>query len=205
METLGCPAWFSATPLWVWIAIFVIGLPLPYYLFNRLAPQLKQLLKLNQMIGSIILVTVSVIGTDVIQTKAYQLATSFSGNTIVTIGGGGMVVKKNDIRIPHSVYHHTFSSGSTATELFRGNKYTIYTNSLGFKDKSPREVLLKSEGKRILFIGDSFTEGVTFNYEDTFVGIIDSNLSKNKIEVLNAGRSSYSPIIYLSYILYRPY
>ena len=39
----GCPAWFSATPLWVWIAIFVIGLPLTYYLFNKLIPQLKQL------------------------------------------------------------------------------------------------------------------------------------------------------------------
>ena len=48
----------------------------------------------------------------------------------------------------------------------------------------------------ILFIGDSFVEGVTFSYEDTFVGIIDSVLSKQGIETLNAGRASYSPIIY---------
>ena len=43
MEALVCPVWFSATPLWVWIAIFVILGTAHYYLFNRLAPQIKQL------------------------------------------------------------------------------------------------------------------------------------------------------------------
>ena len=38
--------------------------------------------------------------------------------------------------------------------------------------------------------------GIGLSYEDTFVGLIDSRLSKNNIEVLNAGRVSYSPIIY---------
>ena len=55
---------------------------------------------------------------------------------------------------------------------------------------------MKSKKHRILFIGDSFTEGIRLNYEDTFVGLIDNALNKKNIEVLNAGVVSYSPIIY---------
>ena len=43
VEALGCPVWFSATPLWVWIAIFVILGAANHYVFNKLAPQIKQL------------------------------------------------------------------------------------------------------------------------------------------------------------------
>jgi hypothetical protein len=96
------------------------------------------------------------------------------------------------IRIKHAVYHHTFKELTKETE----SEYSLYTNSLGFKDASLREIDLESTNHRILFIGDSFTEGVTLNYEDTFVGIIDSTFIDKKIEVLNAGRASYSPIIY---------
>jgi len=81
-------------------------------------------------------------------------------------------------------------------------KYKIFTNDLGFKDKSNRKVRFKK--RNILFIGDSFTEGVGLSYEDTYVGIIESKL-KNKykdIEILNAGVQSYSTGIYLSKIYY---
>ena len=96
------------------------------------------------------------------------------------------------IRIKHDVYHHTFKELTKETE----SEYSLYTNSMGFKDSSLREIDLNPTNHRILFIGDSFTEGVTLNYEDTFVGIIDSTFTDKKIEVLNAGRASYSPIIY---------
>tara|TARA_A100001011_G_scaffold82611_1_gene86119 strand:+ start:713 stop:1702 length:990 start_codon:yes stop_codon:yes gene_type:complete len=81
-------------------------------------------------------------------------------------------------------------------------KYKIFTNNFGFKDKSNREVKFKK--RNILFIGDSFTEGVGIKYEDTFVGIIDNKLKKiyNNVEVLNAGVQSYSTSIYLSKIHY---
>jgi len=77
-------------------------------------------------------------------------------------------------------------------------RYKIYTNNLGFKDSSNREVKFKK--KNILFIGDSFTEGVGIKYEDTYVGLIQSNLKtkSNDVEVLNAGVQSYSTSIYLS-------
>ena len=98
------------------------------------------------------------------------------------------LIEKDEIkiRVKHPVYHHTFKKNSKSTEPYRGNKYTffgghkitIFTNSLGFKGKSIREVPLKSDNHRILFIGDSFTEGVSLDYEDTFVGFIDLALQK---------------------------
>ena len=51
----------------------------------------------------------------------------------------------------------------------------------------------------VAFIGDSFTEGVGLNYEDTFVGIIE-NLTQKKI--LNLGIVSSSPSLYLKKLNY---
>jgi hypothetical protein len=103
---------------------------------------------------------------------------------------------KSNIYREHPVYHHTFKKLKKATLGFRGKKYTIFTNSLGFKDKQARTVDLSSKNFRLLLIGDSFTEGVGLPYEKTFAGIIAKELSIYDIELLNAGRASYSPIIY---------
>ena len=75
-------------------------------------------------------------------------------------------------------------------------KYRVRTNSLGFKDREIRDIPMVSDGHRILFMGDSFAEGVGYDWEHTFVGIIDSALALKGIEVLNAAASGYSPIIY---------
>jgi len=83
-----------------------------------------------------------------------------------------------------------------------GTLYDIRTNSLGFKDREPREVPLESTRRRLLFIGDSFTEGVGYPYEQTFVGIVDSVLALEGTEVLNAAVSSYSPLIYWRKVVY---
>ncbi len=93
----------------------------------------------------------------------------------------------------NSVYHHGFKKN----EIGRGyGCEKIITNSLGFKDKITKNINNINTNNRILFIGDSFTEGVGLNYEDTFVGIFDDFLNNANVEVLNAGRSSYSPIIH---------
>ena len=93
----------------------------------------------------------------------------------------------------HPVFHHGFLPNAS------GKGYgceKVFTNSIGFKDKEINEITKINDNQRILFIGDSFTEGVGLNYETTFVGIIDEAYSKHNIDILNAGRSSYSPIIY---------
>ncbi len=71
--------------------------------------------------------------------------------------------------------------------------YRRVTNSLGLRDAARRDVPLKGAQRRILFIGDSFTEGVGLDYEQTFVGRIAAALAPRGIEVLNAGVQSYSP------------
>ena len=89
------------------------------------------------------------------------------------------------------VYHHGFiENGKFEVE------YNVYTNSLGFKDSEVWYVDRKNKGRRILFIGDSFTEGVMLPWNSTFVGMISNSLKKDEIEVLNAGRASYSPLLY---------
>ena len=40
---------------------------------------------------------------------------------------------KNNIRVRHPIYHHTFKKSSKNVESFRGKKINIYTNSLGVK------------------------------------------------------------------------
>ncbi len=72
--------------------------------------------------------------------------------------------------------------------------YRLCTNIHGFKSKCGT---LGGDHYDIGFIGDSFTEGLGVEHEQTFVGIIED---KKKLTVANMGVSSYSPKIYLSKI-----
>ncbi len=109
-------------------------------------------------------------------------------------------------RIKSYYYHHDLRPMASFYDSWGYERYKIFTNNLGFKDSSNRKVQFKN--RNILFIGDSFTEGVGLRYEDTYVGLIDQEF-KNKnidLEVLNAGVQSYSTSIYLSkiyHLLYR--
>lgn len=91
-------------------------------------------------------------------------------------------------------FHHGLLPNKEVKDTW-GDSYITYTNSLGFRDKAIREIPLAASQKRIVFIGDSFTEGVGVPFEKTFAGMIAENV-KDSIEVLNAGCISYSPKIY---------
>lgn len=101
-------------------------------------------------------------------------------------------------RIRSGPLHHVFKPLShTVDEPWGGKRLvTSYINSLGMRDKSMRQVSLTSAKPRLLFLGDSFTEGVGCRYEDTFVGRVDASLVQEGIEVLNGGVGSYSPTLY---------
>ena len=103
-------------------------------------------------------------------------------------------------RIKSFYYHHDLRPMSSFYDQWGYEKYKIYTNNLGFKDTSNRTIEFKN--RNILFIGDSFTEGVGIKYEDTYVGLVEKYLKKDNrdIEVLNAGVQTYSTSIYLSKI-----
>ena len=108
------------------------------------------------------------------------------------------IYDKKSHKIKSYYYHHDLRPNAYWKEKWGNQNYEIYTNNLGFKDKKIRKVNFKENN--ILFIGDSFTEGVGINYENTFVGIIENKISskRDNYEILNAGVISYSPIVILS-------
>ncbi len=93
-------------------------------------------------------------------------------------------------------YHHDLTPNIHQRGIWGHLIHEISTNSLGFKDETTRRVPMPAKGDRIVFIGDSFTEGLGFPYRRTFVGLVDAALRPEGYDVLNAGVLSYSPIIY---------
>jgi len=87
-------------------------------------------------------------------------------------------------------YNHGFNKNVASKE----NHYTLYTNSLGMVDARIRTVPLNNPQKRrILFIGDSFVEGVGYPYTQTFCGYLTNMADTSETEILNAGVASFSP------------
>jgi len=100
-------------------------------------------------------------------------------------------------RVASDIYDHDLARNIYFENVIWGYKnYTVATDSLGFKSEKPQNTPMTSKKFRIVFIGDSFTEGLGIQYQDTFVGRIAGILLERNIEVLNAAVSSYSPIIY---------
>lgn len=107
-----------------------------------------------------------------------------------------------NIKIRSAHYHHDLVKNLATQRTWGRLDYTMATNSLGFKDAQPREVPLTSERHRVLFIGDSFTEGSGVSWAETFVGRFAATLDPERYEVLNAGASSYSPKLYFHKVRY---
>jgi hypothetical protein len=100
------------------------------------------------------------------------------------------------LRVKDPVVHHGLKPLVSGRERWGRWDATYHTNDLGMRDASPRRVPLVSGGRRILFIGDSFTEGIGIDWPETFVGRVAAALAPRGIEVLNAGCASYCPAIY---------
>jgi len=101
-------------------------------------------------------------------------------------------------RLPNPVYDHGLAANFDGYDVWGEVRYRLITDSLGFKDAAPRSVPLKSASRRILLMGDSFTEGIGMNFEESFAGLLwRAGLQRSdKIEFLNAAAVSYSPSIY---------
>ncbi len=105
-------------------------------------------------------------------------------------------------RRPSDLYHHGLAPNVDLVGAWGSRRYPLRTNSLGFKDASCRTVPLRTSGRRLLLIGDSFTEGVGFPFEETFAGLIAAALAPAGVEVLNAAAVSYAPSIYFRKVQY---
>ena len=103
---------------------------------------------------------------------------------------------------PDQVLHHRFTPGAAgryqSTEF--NTEYTI--NSHGLRDRE--FPLQKPEGtRRILMLGDSFTEGDGVELRETFSKVIEDRLRRSgepRVEIINAGVGSYSPILEYLYL-----
>jgi hypothetical protein len=111
-------------------------------------------------------------------------------------------VLEQEARILIKPYHHGLKPYAQFEHKFGDLSAPFYTNSLGFRDSTSREVSLVRNGRRLLIIGDSITEGVGFPYEKTFAGIISQTLEKSSVETLNAAVQSYAHQIYNTKISY---
>ena len=92
---------------------------------------------------------------------------------------------KSGVGIRDPVYHHTLRPKFDGFDKWGNKDYPVVTNSLGFRDASTRDVPLVAFRKRIVFIGDSFTEGIGVPYQETFVGKFAGAFPD--LDVLNAG------------------
>ena len=101
-------------------------------------------------------------------------------------------------RIDHDVFHHGLKPNVEMKNV-KGfdNYYTFCTDNHGFRYKCNSQ----KRGKTFDygFMGDSFTEGTSVSYEDSFVGIFENKIKK---DVANLGVVSYAPKIYLSKLKY---
>ena len=96
----------------------------------------------------------------------------------------GKIYDKRTHKIKSYYYHHDLRPNAHWIERWGYKNSKIFTNNLGFKDKKIREINFKD--KNILFIGDSFTEGVGVEFENTFVGIIEEKVTSNKSMTLES-------------------
>ncbi len=105
-----------------------------------------------------------------------------------------------ECRTRHAVYHHDLRPNVACDGVRWGSRrYSIHTNSLGFRDGAVRDVPLEPAGevrRRVVLIGDSLTEGVGVAFEQTVAGILQQQFAARGMEVLNAAVVSYAPIIY---------
>lgn len=138
-----------------------------------------------------IVVVVLVAGLDFLGGLAYNLVVRVKQKELNGLSEKKRLVQRN----PY--YHHGLLPDKSVKDISWGNRrYSIYTNSLGFRDGSTRKVDALSDKCRILFMGDSFTFAVGVDYQESFVGLVQNRLASRDIDALNGAAESYSPIIY---------
>jgi len=100
----------------------------------------------------------------------------------------------------HPYYNHGFNPNQTAEKTFGTIQYTISTNSLGMIDSYSKNI--NPHKKNIVFIGDSYTEGIGIPFNKTFCGLLQQQFDTTHTNILNAGVASFSPKLYYLRIKY---
>jgi hypothetical protein len=122
----------------------------------------------------------------------FVLVDFFAGNSLLAIAK--REGKKDSFRIPIQPYHHALQPSYEGPAYWGPFDYWVCTNASGMKSRCDEKNSTQKEFD-IAFIGDSFTEGVGVNYEDSFVGMVAK--AHPELKIANLGVVSYSPTIYL--------
>ncbi len=124
----------------------------------------------------------------------FLLLDFFLGNKILNIFN---LNKDNSYRISNDIFNHGFKKNYKTENAFWGaHKYTFCSNEHGTRNDCSTNNIKKFD---YAFIGDSQTEGVGLNFEDTYVG----NFAKqNKLDVINFGIIRSSPSLYFKRLKY---
>ena len=130
----------------------------------------------------LVLVTVLLVGCDLAFTAAFRALVP--------------PPPPSGLRVRDPVVHHGLKPLFSGRERWGPWDATYHTSSLGLRDASARVLPLEGTTPRVLLIGDSFTEGIGVDWEETFAGRLSAALAPEGVEVLNAGAASYCPIIY---------
>ena len=114
------------------------------------------------------------------------------------------LTRSDKARIANPVFHHTLAANFDGADAWGKYRHKLVTNNLGFKDAVVRDVPLVPTTRRVVLIGDSFTEAVGMAFADSFAGMLHAagQASAAKVEFLNAGVSGYSPTLYYQKIKY---
>ena len=103
----------------------------------------------------------------------------------------------DEITYQHPLYHHRYYA-NVAVKEWKADYDVVYTtNDLGLR--GARRYGPKPAGvKRLLMLGDSFTFGIGVNDDEPFSAVIQQEMDprRARIEVINAGVGSYSPILH---------
>jgi hypothetical protein len=107
-------------------------------------------------------------------------------------------------RIADPVFHHTLAPNYDGYDRYGERRYRLVTNNLGFKDRAVQVVPTTPDTRRVLVIGDSFTEGIGLPFDDSFVGMLAraGKQRADSTDYLNAAVASYSPALYYRKIKY---
>jgi len=123
------------------------------------------------------------------------------GLHLVYKGGNPFLAQaRNELRVRDAHYTHGLKPNFDGFDAWGSNQVRIFTNSLGFRDAAVRDVPMATDRKRVVFIGDSFTESLGMPYEQSFVGLFAQAFPA--LDVLNAGVSSYAPSVYYEKLKY---
>ena len=108
--------------------------------------------------------------------------------------------KKINTTVSHDIFDHNLKKNFKANLEWGPKKTYLHCTDKNSFRTFCNQMSSNSKEFDIAFIGDSFTEGVGVNYQETFVGRISTHF--NDLNIANLAVVSYSPSIYFSKLKY---